>query len=210
MTPRDFLEAARVPHSLKPQQFGLWEIKRLESPREDLVRAAGLEPIGWPDYTVLMRTTLSNLQLEDGHIVMEDSARELRRHLPIWMRARGRVLITGLGLGCVVRGLLASPAVEHVDVVEIDPLIMRHVGAEFRGSTRCTLHRADALKWQPPAGASWDFAWHDLWFESSADLHCAHVMLFRKFKPWIDLPRQGARAFPREIGRQFQLLGAPR
>jgi spermidine synthase len=50
---------------------------------------------------------------------MEDTLSELRRHTPIFMRAKGRLLVTGLGLG-VVRGLLAKPEVEHIDVVEID------------------------------------------------------------------------------------------
>jgi hypothetical protein len=65
-----------------------------------------------------------HLEQDDGRVyevVMEDSPRELRRHLPIWMHAHGRVLVTGLGLGCVVRGLLASPHVEYIDVAKSTP-----------------------------------------------------------------------------------------
>jgi hypothetical protein len=36
---------------------------------------------------------------------MNDFPQELKKHLDFVLRARGRVLVTGLGLGCVVRGL---------------------------------------------------------------------------------------------------------
>ncbi len=48
MTPQDYLDAARVPKTLKPQTFGLWTIeRRLAS--ESVLGERGL--IGWPDFT---------------------------------------------------------------------------------------------------------------------------------------------------------------
>ena len=209
MKARDFLEAARVPRSLAPQEFGVWRIERRKAPLDLLCRAAGRKPMGWTDYTLLFRLTEATMHL-DGDIVMEDSVAELQRHLPIWMAARGRVLVTGLGLGCVVRGLLASPKVSHVDVVEIDRKIIDVVGPEVAGS-RCTIHHADALTWEPPPDAAWDFAWHDLWCEDGGKhLQLLHADLFSRFYDAIPLRRQGAWAFPRTIGRRIGLLGAPR
>jgi hypothetical protein len=214
MTPHDFIRAARVPNTLLPQEFGLWTIKRVraadvENPQ--LAAFVRLQLGGFDSYTLLYRLTDGTLHRPPGDVVMEDSLLELERHLPIWLAARGRVLITGLGLGCVVRGLLASPRVDHVDVVEIDPDIMRIVGAEFAGNPRVTLHQGDALTYDFGPETRWDCAWHDLYIDdSAADLHAAHVQLIHNYRERI--PHQGAWQLPRWIKRivaaRHPLLGA--
>lgn len=194
MTPRDYMEAARVPPSLKSQEFGLWKISRRMP--DDILEKSGLFVVGWSEYTLLSRVTEETLHQPIGEIVMEDSQRELKRHMPIWLEARGRVLVTGLGLGCVVRGLLASPRVEHVDVVEKDAGILRVVGAEFEGNPRVTLHHEDALEfWRP---GEWDYAWHDLWTPGQGgDLQILHFRLVDRFRDRC--PQQGAWMFPRFV-----------
>lgn len=209
MTPFDYCEAARVPRTLEPQQFGLWTIKRLEANK--IVKAAGIYDVGWDDYTLLYHLTEATLHQPPGDIVMEDSLPELMRHLPIWLAARGRVLITGLGLGCVVRGLLASSAVEHIDVVEIDRRILEVVGAEFSGNARVSLHHGDALSYDFPDGTRWDCAWHDLWCDGGAgELHMMHGKLLMQYRNRCQA--QGAWQFPRPIKRVWRrpLLGARR
>ncbi len=230
MTPRDYMEAARVPLSLEPQKFGDWEIRRLPLPlwlmrpgRRSVFEWA----VKWEEYTALVRPLIaplnwSNIHLEGAggvaqklDVVMEDSPNELSRHLPIWMRAHGRVLITGLGLGCVVRGLLASPKVTHIDVVEIDAGIIRVVGAEFAENPRVTIHQADALQFDLP-GVNWHFAWHDIWTPGNEGLDLLHAELIcRLYKRRPRVFIQGAWAFPRISKRMvtdwgFPLLGGRR
>lgn len=205
-----YMEAARVPTRLAPQAFGLWNIKRVD--------VADFPPklrdqlgIGWTSYTLLHRYTLATMMHGRGEVVMEDSIRELRKHLPIWMNARGRVLVTGLGLGCVVRGLLANPDVDHIDVVEIDRHIIRVVGHEFVNNRRVAIRHGDALKAKWPPGTTWDAAWHDLWTEDgNRELHLMHAELLGRYARRC--PSQGAWAFPRVIGRIWpkQLLGMKR
>lgn len=207
MTPLAYLEAARVPDTLQPQQFGLWTIQRQFFPLDHPERVK----LGWPSQTVLRHETMATLHLvSGGEIVMEDSAPELRRHLPIWLEARGTVLMTGLGLGCVVRGLLANPAVTHVDVLELDRDIIRIIGAEFAGNSRVTIEQADALDWHIPHTAHWDYAWHDLWTDGDIHLQQLHMRLFLRFESHV-AHRQGAWAFPRQIARimPWLPLGAP-
>lgn len=213
MNPRDYLEAARVPRTILPQEFGLWNIQRLAAGGQIInssERAMHVERCGWPDYTLLRRVTEATMHTL-GEIVMEDSAFELRKHLPIWMAARGRVLVTGLGLGCVVRGLLAKPNVDEIDVVEIDDGILRVIGPEFAKNPRVNLHHGDAMKIELPG--SFDFAWHDLWKEGDG-LHRLHAKLFVKYRRRCG--PQGAWAFPRFAARlfsrrgNFRLLGTPR
>lgn len=199
-TPQEFMEAARVPASLAEQEFGLWTITRahVDSRVRQLLQEAGDFEIGWPSLTMLWRLSMATMHRPPGEIVMEDSATELRRHLPIWMAGRGRVLVTGLGLGCVVRGLLLSPDVDQVDVVEIDPDIIDAVGAEFAGDSRVRIYRGDALAVEWPEGARWDAAWHDLWVDGDGlqDLHLKLMAKYRKRTRY-----QGAWAFPRVAKR---------
>lgn len=206
-----FLRAARVPPDLHPQKFGLWTIERRAAPPRAVLEAAG-EPdfIGFPSYTLLRRWREAPGIDEDpfaaevrcgftNEIVMEDSRRELLQHAPIWNVARGRVLVTGLGLGCVVRGLLASDHVTRVDVVELDSEILDVVGPEFAGEPRVELHHGDALKVKWPATTRWDFAWHDLWTDGPVHLQNLHVQLLKKYRKHV--PRQGAWKLPRLVKR---------
>lgn len=203
MRPSDFIRAARVPETLEPQKHGLWTIRR------QFFDADAVRIIGFRSITVLQHISMKTIHLEghDGDVVMEDSFTELSRHLPIWMAAHGRVLITGLGLGCVVRGLLASPDVEHVDVVEIDRWIIDTIGAEFTADPRVAIHHGDALKLK--LDGRWDFAWHDLWRDDD-QLQLDHANLLLDYGHRVG--RQGAWAFPRQFARLMgkRLLGAPR
>lgn len=206
MHPRDYIRAARVPETLQPQEFGLWQIARVKA--QSTLHA---HLIGFDSYTLLSNWNIGSLHLPYGEIVMEDSRKELSRHLPIWLQAKGRVLITGLGLGCVVRGLLASPFVTHVDVIEINEDILRIVGAEFVGNERVTLHHGDAREFEFPEGTEWDFAWHDIWTEGNEGLHLEHMKLIKRFIAHVD--DQGAWQLPRELKQlcrrnNKRLLGA--
>ena len=193
----NYLAAARVPASLPEQTFGLWTIKRVTV--TDAIQAFSL---GYRSYTLLHRVSMKTLHLgPPGEVVMEDSRSELKRHLPIWMAAKGRVLISGLGLGCVVRGLLIKPEVTHIDVVEMDPDIMRICGAEFVGNPRVTLHLGDALTYPWPDDVTWDFASHDCWTDDER-LQLLHGKLFHRFLNRV--PRQHAWGFPREIMKLFK------
>lgn len=206
MTPLDLVVAARVPRTLIDQRFGLWTLRRVKAPVD-----AGL---GFDDYAALHRASLRSLHQEPSEfdeVVMVDHLPELLTHLPIWLAARGLVLVTGLGLGCVVRGLLAKPEVDHIDVVELDEGVLRVIGAEFEPEPRVTLHHANALTWRPAPDARWDYAWHDLHpTEEDPHLSVLHARLLTRF--WDAVGVQGAWRLPRFVARRAprQLLGAPR
>ena len=138
---------------------------------------------------------------------MDDSYPELRQHLPIWLNACGKVLITGLGLGCTLRGLLANNNVEQVDVIEIDRCLLDRIGPEFVSNPRVTLIHGDALKF-PINGSTWDFAWHDLWTDESNDephVQILHSQLFMHFYEAVGC--QGAWKFPRIIRQHMKQMG---
>lgn len=212
MRPADLLHACRVPASVEPRRVGPWEIRRIDvaSLDNEFTRAfVRMTLAGYDSYTLLFRDTLATLHEERGECVMEDSLVELRRHLPILLSARGRVLVSGLGLGCVVRGLLAKPEVEHVDVVEIDRHILALVGREFSTNPRVSLYHDDAERITWPAGTRWDFAWHDVWSETES-LDVVHARLIARYHGMA--ARQGAWQLARVAKRRwpFPLVGGPR
>ena len=199
--PTQYLKAARCPEQMPEGEFGLWRIRRI-TPVSWLQ-----EHIGGTYYTALYRTTIGALHHDQGECVMEDSFGELRQHLPIWLRAHGRVLVTGLGLGCVVRGLLANPDVDHLDVIEIDRQMLDRIGPEFEPDPRVTLIHGDALK-HPVNGSRWDFAWHDLWTDESEGephLQIVHAELLMRYGSACG--RQGAWKFPRYSRRLWECSG---
>jgi len=205
LRPQDFIRAAGVPLTVQPQVYGLWTIER---------RPWQLGTIfDRTHYTILRHLTLGTLH-QGGDVVMEDGVFELVRHLPIWLAAKGTVLITGLGLGCVVRALLINPAVTHIDVVERDGFIIKVVGAEFVGNPRVTIHQRDAMDFHFPPTQTWDYAWHDLWSDDDeASYHRLHAQLILGYHGRVKV--QGAWIFPRKFARMYQkrigpLLGSPK
>lgn len=196
MTPDDYISAARVSLTLETQYFGLWTIHRQDMRNKLPIFRAWAQ---FDSVTFLSRFTEGTMHTDFGETVMEDSRRELRRHLPIWLRARGRVLITGLGLGCVVRGLLASPHVDHITVVEIDGGILRVIGPEFESNPRVTLIHDDALTIK--LDDRFDYAWHDLFTDGPVNLQVLHAKLFKRFHRQCAI--QGAWQFPRYFKRTW-------
>lgn len=212
--PAALVAACRVPSHVREAEAGPWHLRRLTpDPRllgaiADACLAHPLDP--YTTYMALFRHSLSTMHLEGspGEVVMEDSPRELRRHLPLLLAARGRVLVSGLGLGCVVRGLLSLPEVEHVDVVEIDRHVVELVGGEFAGDPRCTMRLGDALTVRWPRGTRWDYAWHDCWDEGG-HLAILHAKLLNHY--WRRVGRQGAWGMPRWFRRSIPgILGGSR
>jgi hypothetical protein len=218
----DLIAAMRADGIVAPQERGLWSIQRQDF-AEALSGHQGNGPklLEWwktygafdryPDLPLVMtslnRWTDATLHLGRGEAVMSDDPKELRKHLPVVLEARGRVLVTGLGLGCVVRGLLARPQVEHVDVVEVDAGVLEMVGPSFAGDPRVALHHADAITMAWPAGTRWDYAWHDVWGDSPGT-QVLHAHLLDRYEPWTG--RQGAWGFPRWMKRRWPvpLMGA--
>jgi spermidine synthase len=136
-----------------------------------------------------------------GYTVMDDHDQELLRHMEGVLAARGMVLKTGLGMGCFVRMCLLKSDIEHIDVIEINPAIAAHFGAEFVGNPRVTIHVMDAFDF-PTEGRSWDFVWHDIYTEGNDGLAEAHARLMVKFAKCT--PNQGAWQFPREFKRMMR------
>ena len=124
----------------------------------------------------------------NGELWMSDTPDEIGDHLGAIHEAEargGRVLVNGLGLGMVVKALLAMPNVTHVDVVEIDPDVIALVGPAY-ASDRCTIHLADAHEIEWPSDTRWTVAWHDIWPDISISNEASMDMLEGKYDELVD------------------------
>lgn len=192
--------------SIPAGNSGLWYVRKWQIAKPlSVFDARGKSHVCPPgSYTNLMRYTMASLH-NGGDLVMHDVPYELKKHLGFMLKAKGRVLISGLGLGCVVRGCLANPFVEHVTVVENSKDVLALVWRYMPVDRRCNLIFGDALGVAKRVKkGEYDCAWHDLWLDETPDdegakkkphLQSLHMELICDLVQKVEL--QGAWEFPR-------------
>ena len=119
-------------------------------------------------------------------LVMSDTPSEIRDHLDVIGKAKGHVLIGGLGLGMVVAACLekGEDIVGLVTVVEISPDVVKLVGHHLYdkfGYERLEIIQDDIFTWQPPKGVKYDVAWFDVWDNVCGDAAPEMSKLKRRF-----------------------------
>lgn len=103
--------------------------------------------------------------------VMSDTPDEMNDHEDVILNATGRVLIHGLGLGCVLNCLLYKPDVTHIDVVEINLDVLELIMPFYKAHRKVTFHHDSCVEKKWPKGTRWNYVWHDIWSTiSSANL----------------------------------------
>ena len=113
-------------------------------------------------------------------IVMSDTPDEMRDHYFPVQKARGHVLINGLGLGMVLQAVLKKTEVERVTVVEIDPDVVALIGPHY-ACARLEIVTASAFDYQPPKGVRYGCVWHDIWDAICGDNLPEMTKLKRKY-----------------------------
>lgn len=113
-------------------------------------------------------------RLKEGSTLwMSDTPFEVNSVVPPIMRAKRKVLITGLGLGVCTAAIMAKEKVECVHVVEKSKDIIDLVTPQLKkreGGEKLTVYRADAYKWKPRRkGIIYDYCFHDIWPTISGD-----------------------------------------
>lgn len=115
--------------------------------------------------------TFTRLEV-DGVLWMTDTPAEVRDHLIVdeamARYAGGSVIIVGLGLGMVLNRAIRKRRMKRIDVVELDPRIIRALGPHYQGLAKehgleLVIHEADIHQWRAEKGQRWDVAWLDIW-----------------------------------------------
>lgn len=200
----DILKAAKA-DNIPEGSSGLWYIRKFKLSQNLLTKRSDGSLVEVPagHYTNLYKMTMATLHHSPpGELVMHDVPAELKTHLNFMLKARGRVLINGLGLGCVARGCLANPNVREVTVVERDRDVLKLVGRYMPKVRRFRLVWADALSFTKKMNSRFDCAWHDLWSDSDRNeehLHVLHGALLKECARKVRF--QGAWSFPQDMKR---------
>lgn len=202
----EILAAAKA-DAIPAGESGLWKIHKMTCHKALSIPAhMGGHSLELPPgiYTSLFRVTMATMH-GYGELVMHDFPAEIDTHLGFALAARGQVLITGLGLGCVTRMCLANPNVKHVTVIENSPHVINLVYPHMPAMERLTVIPADATQWVKKTKRKFDCAWHDLWTDEAAGephLQTVHMKLICDLAGRV--PMQGAWKFPREFRRQMK------
>ena len=100
--------------------------------------------------------------------------------------AKGNVLINGLGLGVVLKGVLLNGLVEKVMVNEISEDVIKLV-APYIKDERVIINHVDAFTWKPE-GLRFNCIWHDIWNEICADNLDSMKRLHRRYGHYLQKP----------------------
>lgn len=68
----------------------------------------------------------------------------------------------------VLHAILQKPDVTHVTVIEKSQDVINLVAESFAHDPRVEIIHADALKYCPPAGVTYNVVWHDIWPDFSS------------------------------------------
>jgi hypothetical protein len=213
----DAILAAMRAECIPEAECRLWSVKRrifnaAQAERFNRISAAAkptdrdVKEIPPGTFTFLTCLTDATM-MQGGDTVMNDFPYELAKHLEFIMLARGKVLVGGLGLGCVVRGLLARGQVDTIDVIERQEEVIKLCGASVE-DRRVKIHKRDAINGFI-RGGPWDFAWWDLWSDpgrGEEHLQLTHMKLFKRFRDRVR-QKQGAWAMPRKHRRALRETG---
>ncbi len=124
-----------------------------------------------------------------GQVIMSDTPAEIRDHLSPVREAKRLCLVNGLGLGCVVKGMLErlsavdKLAVDKVTVIEKSVDVIDLVAPYFRDryGHRFECINADAYEYRPPKGERYAVVWHDIWDYLCGDNLPEMARLHRKY-----------------------------
>lgn len=110
-----------------------------------------------------------------GHATFDNDVHTLllgdRKHHSVWMslvpnevftqrtgikRAKGNVLLAGLGLGWLARKVLERSQVKHLTIVEKSQVVIDHFGRPFQNNPKVTLVCEDVYKYLKVMDGYWD------------------------------------------------------
>jgi hypothetical protein len=150
------------------------------------------------------------LYREEGRVIcyMSNTPAEVKDHEHFINIATGDILITGLGLGMCVQGLLKKDpnrdTVKSITVIEKSQDVINLVAPSIT-DPRVTIIHADAFTYEPEG--MFDYVWHDIWPGIDADNLFKMKTLYKHYEDhsaW-----QGARALDlcfRSLDESVRLL----
>lgn len=154
---------------------GKWSVSTFEVPKEDLSQMLSMMKYGRGvpagTYKRLMR---------GGEVIMSNTPDEISDFLGFYYKAKGSILINGLGIGVTLKALMEKPEVTDITVIENSEDVIKLVASSYQ-DPKVTIIHADAFTWNPPKGKVYDCVWHDIWDNICADNLPEMAKLHRKY-----------------------------
>ena len=175
---------------IPPGEKGKWKIENFEITTAEADsynlrercnnRGLGYRGVEAGKYTRICIANLFN------DVIMSDTPVEIADHIEAIEKARGQVLITGLGIGVILNACLNKPEVEHCTVIEIEPDVIALVAPHYqkKWGDRLTIVNEDAFKYRPQKGIKYDMIWHDIWSNICTDNYKEIKTLKAKYRPF--------------------------
>ena len=165
---------------LSEGKSGAWEVSHFKVSKEDakwsMLRASicsggARDYVPEGSYTYLKR---------NGSTIMSNTPSEMNDFAHFTRIAEGDILVNGLGLGCVIKVLLAKPEVKRIVVIEQSTDVIKLISPHFKDE-RLTIINADAYEYLPPKGEKYDYVWHDIWDNICSDNLPEMTKLHKKY-----------------------------
>lgn len=171
-----YIDQIIPPVDVPPGECGSWKIERfvVGANPEDKFWQFMEGDRGVPDgeYTRLMR---------DRKVIMSDTPAEKSDHIEFVKKAKGHVLINGLGLGMCLNAVLRKPDVDRVTVIELFEDVTTLSGPHYATDPRVEIINCSAFSYQPPKGVRYGAVWHDIWDDLCTDNLVEMSRLHRKY-----------------------------
>jgi Ribosomal RNA adenine dimethylase len=95
-----------------------------------------------------------------GELMMSDTGMEKRSNVEVVSRAKGHVLIAGLGIGMITHPIAAKKEVKSITIVEKSPDVIKLVAPTLH--KKVTVVEGDIFTWVPPK-TKYDTLYFDIW-----------------------------------------------
>lgn len=162
---------------LKDEKIGDWRIETFEIP-EDYARMRN----------VFIRNPL--MKLEGGiykklinridGVVMSNTPMERKTHIEAINKAKGNVLVAGLGLGMYLQNIKDKEEVTSITVIEKSKEVIELIAKYFKDCQKIKIINEDIFNYTPDI--KFEFAFLDIWSDISEDNLVEFDILREKFK----------------------------
>jgi len=117
----------------------------------------------------------------NGQLMMSDTAMERKSNKEFIDKAKGRVLIAGLGLGLIIHNIIENPEVTEIVVVEKYQDVIDLVEPKFT-HPKLKVICADIFEYKPNKGEKFDTIYFDIWADIGTDNLKQMATLHNRFK----------------------------
>lgn len=162
---------------LKDEKIGDWRIETFEIP-EDYARMRN----------VFIKNPLMKLEggiykkliNRIGGVIMSNTPMERKTHIEAINKAKGNVLVAGLGLGMYLQNIKDKEEVTSITVIEKSKEVIELTAKYFKDCQKIKIINEDIFNYTPDIKFEFDFL--DIWSDISEDNLVEFDILREKFK----------------------------